>query len=76
MNVEARLKTLIGAAAGRLHARSRNDQVATDFRLWTRDALDALDEASAALLVTLLRRAEAEAATPMPGFTTCSLRNR
>lgn len=70
MNVEARLKTLIGAAAGRLHtARSRNDQVATDFRLWTRDALDALDEASAALLVTLLRRAEAEAATPMPGFT-------
>ena len=70
MNVEARLKTLIGAAAGRLHtARSRNDQVATDFRLWTRDALDALDEASAALLATLLRRAEAEAATPMPGFT-------
>ena len=70
MNVEARLKTLIGAAAGRLHtARSRNDQVATDFRLWTRDALDALDEASAALLVTLLRRAEEEAATPMPGFT-------
>jgi argininosuccinate lyase len=70
MNVEARLKTLIGAAAGRLHtARSRNDQVATDFRLWTRDALDTLDEASAALLATLLRRAEAEAATPMPGFT-------
>ena len=70
MNVEARLKTLIGAAAGRLHtARSRNDQVATDLRLWTRDALDALDEASAALLATLLRRAEAEAATPMPGFT-------
>ena len=70
MNVEARLKTLIGAAAGRLHtARSRNDQVATDFRLWTRDALDALDEASAALLATLLRRAEEEAATPMPGFT-------
>ena len=44
MNVEARLRELIGPAAGRLHtARSRNDQVATDFRLWVRDALDALD---------------------------------
>src|SRR3546814_10980635 len=44
MNVESRLKELIGEPAGRLHtARSRNDQVATDFRLWVRDALDRLD---------------------------------
>src|SRR3954462_13925888 len=48
MNVESRLVDLIGPAAGRLHtARSRNDQVATDFRLWTRDAIDALDRALA-----------------------------
>ena len=50
MNVEGRLSELIGPAAGRLHtARSRNDQVATDFRLWIRDTIDALDEALAAL---------------------------
>ncbi|HUN49536.1 MAG TPA: lyase family protein, partial [Candidatus Sulfotelmatobacter sp.] len=55
MNVEARLKALIGEPAGRLHtARSRNDQVATDFRLWVRDALDRLDAGLCALLRALL----------------------
>lgn len=70
MNVEARLKDLIGAPAGRLHtARSRNDQVATDFRLWVRDALDTLDEGLKALQRGLLDRAEEHAETIMPGFT-------
>lgn len=70
MNVEARLKALIGEAAGRLHtARSRNDQVATDFRLWLRDALDRLDEGLKALQAALIDHAEAEAATVMPGYT-------
>jgi argininosuccinate lyase len=70
MNVEARLKELIGEAAGRLHtARSRNDQVATDFRLWVRDAIDALDDALRDLQAALLDQAEAHAATVMPGFT-------
>jgi argininosuccinate lyase len=70
MNVEARLKTLIGEPAGRLHtARSRNDQVATDFRLWVRDALDRLDAGLAALQRALLDQAERHAATVMPGFT-------
>jgi argininosuccinate lyase len=70
MNVESRLKELIGAAAGRLHtARSRNDQVATDFRLYVRDRIDALDEALARLQLALLRKAEAHAGTVMPGFT-------
>ena len=70
MNVEARLKELIGTAAGRLHtARSRNDQVATDFRLWVRDALDTLDEGLKALQRSLLDRAEEHAETIMPGFT-------
>ena len=70
MNVEARLKTLIGEAAGRLHtARSRNDQVATDFRLWVRDALDGLDGTLTALQTALLDQAEAHAETIMPGFT-------
>jgi argininosuccinate lyase len=70
MNVESRLKELIGAAAGRLHtARSRNDQVATDFRLYVRDRIDALDEALAKLQLALLRKAEAHAGTVMPGFT-------
>ncbi len=55
MNVEARLKELIGEPAGRLHtARSRNDQVATDFRLWVRDQCDAADAALAALMRALL----------------------
>ena len=70
MNVEARLKELIGEPAGRLHtARSRNDQVATDFRLWLRDALDRLDEGLKALQAALIDRAEAEAASVMPGYT-------
>jgi argininosuccinate lyase len=70
MNVEARLAVLIGEPAGRLHtARSRNDQVATDFRLWVRDALDRLEQGLAALLGALLDRAAQHAATVMPGFT-------
>ncbi len=70
MNVEARLHELIGAPAGRLHtARSRNDQVATDFRLWVRDALDRLDEGLQALQSALLAQADRHAATIMPGFT-------
>ena len=70
MHVEARLSELIGEAAGRLHtARSRNDQVATDFRLWLRDEIDALDPALKRLQVALLDRAEQHADTVMPGFT-------
>jgi argininosuccinate lyase len=70
MNVESRLKDIVGAAAGRLHtARSRNDQVATDFRLFVRDRVDAFDAALAALQLVLARKAEAHAATVMPGFT-------
>jgi len=70
MHIEARLAELIGEAAGRLHtARSRNDQVAVDFKLWVRDAIDALDSELAALQGALLDQAEAHAATLMPGFT-------
>jgi argininosuccinate lyase len=70
MNIEARLAELIGPAAGRLHtARSRNDQVATDLRLWLRDAIDRLDLAMRDLQQGLIDRAEAEAATVMPGHT-------
>ncbi len=70
MNVESRLKDNIGAPAGRLHtARSRNDQVATDFKLWVRDRIDAMDQALGALQLSLARKAEAHAATVMPGFT-------
>lgn len=70
MNVESRLADMIGPAAGRLHtARSRNDQVALDFKLYVRDVLDHLDEQLAAFQLTLLTRAEAHAATIMPGFT-------
>jgi argininosuccinate lyase len=70
MNVEARLKEVIGEPAGRLHtARSRNDQVATDFRLWVRDAIDGLDRQLSDLLAALLDRAEEYAATVMPGYT-------
>jgi argininosuccinate lyase len=70
MNVESRLKELIGPASGRLHtARSRNDQVATDFRLWVRDQIDGLDGALVGLLSALVAKAEAHAATVMPGFT-------
>jgi argininosuccinate lyase len=70
LNVEARLAELIGPVAGRLHtARSRNDQVATDFRLWVRTAIDRIDAAIVALQSALLDQAEAHAATAMPGFT-------
>ncbi len=70
MNIEARLRALIGDAAGRLHtARSRNDQVATDFRLWVRDEIDAMDLQLQALQDALLDKAEAHADTIMPGFT-------
>lgn len=70
MNVEARLKELIGEPAGRLHtARSRNDQVATDFRLWVRDQIDAAISGLVALQCALLDQAEAGADWVMPGFT-------
>ncbi|WP_026147606.1 argininosuccinate lyase [Limimaricola hongkongensis] len=70
MNVEARLKQLIGEPAGRLHTgRSRNDQVATDLRLWVRDQCDATDAALKALIEALLGQAEAGADWVMPGFT-------
>ena len=70
MNVEARLKALIGEPAGRLHTgRSRNDQVATDFKLWVRDQLDAADGALLSLIAALLDQAEAGADWVMPGFT-------
>ena len=70
MHVEHRLAELIGEAAGRLHtARSRNDQVATDFKLWVRDAIDAADTGLAALQRALVTRAAEHAATLMPGFT-------
>jgi argininosuccinate lyase len=70
MNVESRLAELIGPAAGRLHtARSRNDQVATDFRLWVRDAIDEIDAALAAYQRALAEKALEHAATVMPGFT-------
>ena len=70
MNVEARLTELIGEAAGRLHtARSRNDQVATDFRLWIRQACAHADAGLEALQRALLAQAERHADTIMPGFT-------
>ncbi|VXC69514.1 argininosuccinate lyase [Sphingomonas sp. AX6] len=70
MQTEARLADKIGSVAGRLHtARSRNDQVATDFRLWVRDATDQTLEALAALQDALLVRAEEHADAVMPGFT-------
>ncbi|MFT6673859.1 MAG: argininosuccinate lyase [Sulfitobacter sp.] len=70
MNVEARLKEVIGAPAGRLHTgRSRNDQVATDFKLWTRDQFDAFEAGLEALITALLGQADAGADWVMPGFT-------
>ncbi|MDT0575266.1 argininosuccinate lyase [Croceicoccus sp. F390] len=70
MVTEDRLTQLIGPVAGRLHtARSRNDQVATDFRLWVRDTIDSIDLSLAALQEALVERAEEHAATIMPGFT-------
>ena len=69
-HVEARLKELIGPAAGRLHtARSRNDQVVTDLRLYVRDAIDRTDRALAGLQQALAEKALAHAATVLPGFT-------
>lgn len=70
MNVESRLTELIGAPAGRLHTgRSRNDQVATDFRLWLRDELDAVLAALKDLQLALIDQADAAADFVMPGFT-------
>ena len=70
LNVESRLKDLIGPAAGRLHtARSRNDQVAVDFKLYVRDTIDHLDGQLKGLQLVLALKAEAHAATIMPGFT-------
>ncbi len=70
MNIEARLTERIGEAGKRLHTgRSRNDQVATDFRLWVRDAIDGLDSQLRDLMRALAERAAQHAADPMPGFT-------
>jgi argininosuccinate lyase len=70
MNVEQRLRDVIGAPAGRLHtARSRNDQIATDMRLYTRRVIDEVDAALASLQLALTAQALANAATIMPGFT-------
>ncbi len=70
MNIESRLKEIVGEPAGRLHtARSRNDQVAVDFRLWVRDTVDDLDAQLADLQLALAEKAEAHAGTVMPGFT-------
>jgi argininosuccinate lyase len=70
LNIEARLAELIGPAAGRLHtARSRNDQVATDFRLWVRAAIDRIDTLILDLQAALIDQAEAHADAVMPGFT-------
>lgn len=70
MNVEARLKEIIGEPAGRLHTgRSRNDQVATDFRLWLRDACDRIDAMLAAYQKALVDQAAAHVDQVMPGFT-------
>lgn len=70
MNVEARLKELIGEPAGRLHtARSRNDQVATDFKLWVRDQMDAAIGGLKAVMSALMEQADTGADMVMPGFT-------
>ena len=70
MNVEARLKEIVGEPAGRLHtARSRNDQVATDFRLWVREQTDAAIAGLESLQRALLAQAKAGADWIMPGFT-------
>ena len=70
MNVESRLAEIIGAAAGRLHtARSRNDQVAVDFRMWVKDELVRTEARLTGLIEAFLTRAEEHASTVMPGFT-------
>ena len=69
LNIEARLAEIIGAPAGRLHtARSRNDQVATDFRLWVRDAIDRLDRQMMALQAALIDQAERHSDTHHAGL--------
>jgi argininosuccinate lyase len=70
LNIEKRLTALVGDAGKRLHTgRSRNDQVATDIRLWLRDAIDDTDSLLRGLQVSLLAMADVHAETPMPGFT-------
>jgi argininosuccinate lyase len=70
MNIESRLAEIIGPDAGRLHtARSRNDQVATDFKLWVRDAIDEVDAQIKALMIALAEKARDFAGAVMPGFT-------
>jgi argininosuccinate lyase len=70
MNIESRLRELIGPAAGRLHtARSRNDQVATDMRLWVRDTVDQIDQQIADVQLALAKKAALFAGAVMPGFT-------
>lgn len=70
LNIESRLQEIIGDAAGRLHtARSRNDQVATDFRLWIRDAIDRFDLQLRDLQAALIRKGERHFDTLLPGFT-------
>src|SRR2546421_8743322 len=70
LNIERRLTAIVGEAGKRLHtARSRNDQVATDLRLWLREEIDAIDAALSALLRALIAQAERHAALVMPGFT-------
>jgi len=70
MNIESRLKEIIGEPAGRLHTgRSRNDQVATDFKLWTRDQCDAIIEGLSELMKALINQADEGAEIVMPGFT-------
>ncbi len=70
MNIETRLTEIVGEAGGRLHtARSRNDQVATDLRLWVREALDRLDQGLKEMQAALIARAEEHADSVMPGFT-------
>jgi argininosuccinate lyase len=70
MNIESRLAELIGPAAGRLHtARSRNDQVALDFRLWVKEELGRTEAALTRLITAFLDKAEQHADTVMPGFT-------
>lgn len=70
MNIENRLRELIGDAAGRLHtARSRNDQVATDFKLWVRSAIDELDKQTGLLIEALIKQAEDNFDVIMPGYT-------
>ena len=70
MNIEARLTTLIGETGGRLHtARSRNDQVATDFKMWVRDKIDDLIKALSLLQKALINKADENSDIVMPGFT-------